>query len=269
MTAEKLEFTILGCGSSGGVPRIGNNWGNCDPQEPRNRRLRCSLLIRRVSASGVTTVLVDTGPDLRQQLLTVGVTYLDAVIYTHSHADHIHGIDDLRALAITHRRRISVYMDEPTSARAHEAFDYCFKTPPGSNYPPILDETRIVPSMPFSIRGAGGAIEIKPVLVGHGDIDALGFIVEKIAYLPDVKEISPAAEKEFTGLDVWILDALRSTPHPSHFSLQDALEWIARLRPKHAILTNMHVDLDYGGLCGMLPEGIEPAYDGLSFKVEV
>ena len=269
MTAARLEFTILGCGSSGGVPRIGNNWGNCDPEEPKNRRLRCSLLIRRITASGVTTVLVDTGPDMREQLLTAGVTDLDAVIYTHAHADHIHGIDDLRALAIAHRRRISVYMDEPTSVRAHQAFGYCFKTPPGSNYPPILDETRIDQSKPFSIDGAGGTIGIKPILVGHGDIDALGFRVGNIAYLPDVKEISPEAEKAFTGLDIWILDALRSTPHPSHFSLYDALDWLKRLAPRRAILTNMHIDLDYAGLLKMLPEGVEPAYDMLKFDIEV
>lgn len=266
MTA-KLEFTILGCGSSGGVPRIGNIWGACDPTEPRNRRLRCSLLVRRVTDEGHTTVLIDSGPDVRQQLLNAEVSDLDAVVYTHAHADHIHGIDDLRAIAITQRRRVDVYMDAPTSLKAHQAFDYVFKTPEGSNYPPILNEHQIDQYTAFAIEGAGGAIEFQPVKVGHGDIDALGFKIKNVAYLPDVKAISPQAELHFRDLDIWILDALRHSHHPSHLSLSEALEWIKRLTPKHAILTNMHIDLDYRTLRSELPENIQPAYDGLTFSV--
>ncbi|MBA5776766.1 MBL fold metallo-hydrolase [Stappia sp. F7233] len=267
MSASRLEFTILGCGSSGGVPRIGNLWGSCDPKEPKNRRLRCSLLVRRISDAGTTTVLVDTGPDLRQQLLAANVADLDAVIYTHAHADHIHGIDDLRAIAISHRRRVPVYMDEATSERAHQAFGYCFVTPPGSNYPPILDEHRIQRKREFQIEGAGGAISVLPVTVNHGDIDSLAFRFNDVCYLPDVKEISQEAARQMTGLSVWILDALRLTPHPSHFSLSDALSWIERLQPKRAILTNMHIDLDYSTLCETLPANVEPAHDGLTFTV--
>ncbi|NRG18806.1 MBL fold metallo-hydrolase [Rhizobiales bacterium] len=267
MTAQ-LEFTILGCGSSGGVPRVGNIWGACDPAEPRNRRLRCALLVRRVAETGTTTVLIDSGPDVRQQLLNAEVKDLDAVVYTHAHADHIHGIDDLRAIAITHRRRVDVYMDAPTSLKAHEAFGYVFKTPEGSNYPPILNEHRIDPKRAFAVEGAGGTLEFLPVKVGHGDIDALGFKIKNVAYLPDVKDISPMSELHFRDLDIWILDALRHSHHPSHLSLSEALEWIKRMAPKQAILTNMHIDLDYRTLRAELPENIEPAYDGLTFSVD-
>lgn len=264
----RLEFIILGCGSSGGVPRIGNIWGACDPAEPKNRRLRCSLLVRRIAEAGTTTVLVDTGPDVRQQLLNADVKDLDAVIYTHAHADHVHGIDDLRAIAITHRRRVDVYMDAPTSRKVHEAFGYVFRTPEGSNYPPILNENRIDQNTAFLIEGPGGAIEFQPVRVGHGEIDALGFKINNVAYLPDVKDISPQAELQFKDLDIWILDALRHTHHPSHLSLCEALEWIKRLAPRHSILTNMHIDLDYHTLRSELPGNIEPAYDGLTFSVD-
>ncbi len=266
MSADRLEFTILGCGSSGGVPRIGDIWGACDPDEPRNRRRRCALLVRRHGPDGTTTVLVDTGPDLRQQLLDANVKDVDAVLYTHAHADHIHGIDDLRAIAIAHRRRVPVYLDEPTSIRAHEAFSYCFATPPGSNYPPILEEHRIIAGEAFAIDGRGGRIPVQSALVDHGDIDALGFRFGDVAYLPDVKNIPDSAVSLFSNLGVWIIDALRPSPHPSHFSLQDALGWIERLRPAHAIVTNLHVDLDYRSLKAMLPPNVEPAYDGLRFE---
>lgn len=265
----RTEFTILGCGSSGGVPRIGNVWGACDPGEPKNRRRRCALLVRRYNEAGsVTTVLIDTGPDLRQQLLDADVGHLDAVLYTHPHADHIHGIDDLRMLAIHHRRRVPVYMDAPTAHRAHEAFSYCFRTPEGSSYPPILEEHRITPGEPVVIDGEGGAIEALPILVRHGDIDALGFRIADVAYLPDVKDIPADSAAAFSGLTVWIIDALRMTSHPSHFSLDDALSWIARMKPKRAVITNMHVDMDYRTLAESLPETCEPAFDGMTIVVD-
>ncbi len=265
----RYEFTILGCGSSGGVPRIGNVWGECDPQEPHNRRRRCSLLIQRFNAAGgMTTVLVDTGPDMRQQLLDANVGHVDGVLYTHSHADHIHGIDDLRMIAIHDQKRVPVYMDAPTSRRAHEAFSYCFVTPEGSNYPPILDEHRIEADVPVVVDGEGGPIEALPIRVGHGDIDALGFRINDVAYLPDVKTIPDESVGAFSDLDIWIVDALRPTPHPSHFSLDEALAWIALMQPRHAVITNMHVHLDYQTLVGALPAGVEPAYDGMKLVVE-
>ncbi|WP_417773326.1 MBL fold metallo-hydrolase [Stappia sp.] len=261
----ELEFTILGCGSSAGVPRVGGLWGDCDPAEPRNRRRRCAMLVRRHGPGGTTTVLVDAGPDLREQLLSAGVTDIDALLLTHPHADHLHGIDDVRPLAITHRRLIPVFMDVPTSKRAHELFDYGFRTPPGSSYPPILKELRIRDGNAGTVDGAGGAIPFLPIEVNHGDIDALGFRFGDVAYLPDVKDIPETALEHFAGLDMWVLDALRRTPHPSHFSLSESLEWIARMKPKRAIVTNMHIDLDYRTLEKELPEPVVPAFDGMVF----
>lgn len=263
--AGALEFTILGCGSSAGVPRVGGLWGDCDPAEPRNRRRRCALLVRRHGPAGTTTVLVDAGPDLREQLLSAGVRDIDALLLTHSHADHLHGIDDVRPLAITHRKLIPVHMDAATSRRARELFDYGFRTPPGSSYPPILREERLVAGRPGRIEGAGGAIPFLPIEVDHGDIPALGFRFGDVAYLPDVKAIPPESEAGFSGLAIWIVDALRRTPHPSHFSLADALAAIARLGPARAILTNMHIDLDYRTLLTELPAHVEPAFDGMVF----
>ncbi|MEP3280561.1 MAG: MBL fold metallo-hydrolase [Stappiaceae bacterium] len=261
-----LEFTILGCGSSGGVPRVGNVWGACDPNNPKNRRLRCALLVRRFGPNGSTTALIDTGPDVREQLVRTEVGALDGVIYTHSHADHLHGIDDLRQIAISMRQRVPVYMDEPTSKRAHEAFEYCFVSPPGSNYPPILEEYAIKCGTPVIVRGAGGIISFMPYMVHHGEIDALMFRIDNVLYTPDVKSIPKESLPALDGLDTWIVDALRRTPHPSHFSLDDAVSWIHRANPARAIITNMHTDMDYQELCEELPDGIEPAYDGLVIR---
>jgi phosphoribosyl 1,2-cyclic phosphate phosphodiesterase len=258
-----LVFTILGCGSSGGVPRVGAGWGACDPNNPKNRRRRCSLLVERRSDAGVTRVLIDTTPDVREQLLDARVTRLDAVLFTHEHADHTHGIDDLRVLAIHQRQRIPVYLDEPTSAILRARFGYCFETPSGSSYPAILDEHRLRPGRPVTIGGAGGPIEALPLLQDHGDISALGFRFGGLAYSADIKAVPAASMTALAGLDVWIVDALRYTSHPSHFSVDDALAAIERVRPQRAILTNMHVDLDYETLHARLPARVEPAYDGM------
>ena len=263
---DRLAVTILGCGSSGGVPRIGNDWGLCDPNNSRNRRTRCSILVDRTSASGTTRVLIDTGPDLREQMLRENVQDLDAVLYTHAHADHLHGIDDLRVFTIGSHKRMPVFMDEPTTARAREAFGYCFKTPEGSSYPPILDHHPLIAGMPFDVSGAGGSFGFNSVRVPHGDIDALAFRFNNVAYMPDVSYLSDKNVADLSGLDILIIDALRRTPHPSHFSLEDALRWIEVLKPERAILTNMHVDMDYETLCRELPVSVRPAHDGM--KVE-
>ncbi len=256
-------ITILGCGSSGGVPRVGSGWGACDPADPRNRRRRCSILVERGSGDAVTRLLVDTSPDLREQLLDARVTRLDAVLFTHEHADHTHGIDDLRPLVIHMRRRMPVYMDEATSRIMRARFDYCFTTPPGSDYPPILDERPILPGTPVVVEGAGGAIWAMPLPVRHGPIEALGFRFDDIAYVPDVSTMPEATERLLHGLDVLIIDALRYTPHPTHFSVAEALALIERTRPGRAVLTNLHSDLDYAKLAGELPAHIVPAFDGL------
>ena len=263
-----LTLTILGCGSSGGVPRIGNNWGNCDPDEPRNLRKRCSVILQRREGDALTRVLVDTSPDLVAQLNSVNAGTLDGVWYTHEHADHTHGIDDLRQVAINMRERVQVWADHATAEMLMTRFSYCFMTPPGSSYPPILVMNSIVDGQTVSTTGAAGAIEATAFSVNHGDIDALGFRWAGVAYTPDVKLIPDKKLKHLENLDVWIIDALRTTPHPSHFNLEDALAWIARMQPRRAILTNMHVDLDYQTLCNQLPDNVVPAHDGMVVTIE-
>ncbi len=261
------RLTILGCGSSGGVPRIGQGWGACDPAEPKNTRLRCSILLERVAADGGrTTVLVDTSPDLRQQLLAAKATRLDAIILTHSHADHTHGIDDVRPIVLHMKRRIDLFMDRATAAEIRSKFAYVFETPPGSSYPPILDAHTLTSGTPIRIDGAGGPIDITPFELDHGEIQALGLRIGDVAYTPDLNGIPPAAEPFLRDLGLWIIDALRYTPHPSHFSLREALEAIHRFRPGRAVLTNLHNDLDYATLEAEVPDNIEPAYDGMVIR---
>lgn len=259
-----LTVTILGCGSSGGVPRVGSGWGRCDPAEARNRRRRCSILVERTGPQGVTRVLVDTSPDLRDQLLGEGVERLDAVLYTHDHADHTHGIDDLRPLAIHMRKVLPVWLDARTAAVVTDRFSYCFRTPEGSDYPPIVKEQRIVVGHDVVIEGPGGTLSARPFDLHHGpNTDALGFRFGDLAYTPDVNAIPPESLSALENLDTWIIDALRPTPHPTHFSLPEALDWIARMKPRRAVLTNLHTDLDYASLKAQLPDHIDVAYDGL------
>ncbi|QEE38752.1 MULTISPECIES: MBL fold metallo-hydrolase [unclassified Methylobacterium] len=261
-----LTLRILGCGSSGGVPRVASGWGACDPEDPRNRRRRCSILVERESGGGRTSLLVDTSPDLREQLIDAGVRRLDGVLYTHAHADHTHGIDDLRPLVIAMRGRIPVYADSLTRSLLTTRFGYCFETPPGSAYPPILD-VRDLPDA-LSLDGPGGAITAESLLVEHGTEAALGFRFGQAAYIPDVSLIPEASLDRLHGLDLLIIDALRDTPHPTHFSVADALALIETVRPRRAVLTNLHTDLDYAALAARLPEGVAPAYDGMSLSLD-
>ncbi len=261
-----LTFTILGCGSSMGVPRVALGWGECDPNNPKNRRRRCSLLVERQNRDGLRTrVLVDCSPDLRMQLLDAEIDWVDGVLITHEHADHTHGIDDLRPLFVHKRRRVDVYLDEPTSRAMQARFGYCFTTPAGSEYPPIAKEKRLTAGRPVTIEGQGGAIEALPVLQNHGDIPSLGFRFGNVAYSADIKGLPDEGVAALAGLDVWIVDALRRSPHPSHFNLEEALAWIARIKPKRAILTNLHTDMDYASLRAHLPPGVEPGFDGMRF----
>ena len=268
----KLRATILGCGSSGGVPRIGNHWGACDPKEPRNRRRRCSLLVEQwdQDESKKTTVLVDTSPDMRDQLLDANVNWIDGVLMTHDHADQSHGIDDLRMVALNGRRRVDVWMDEPTSATLTRRFDYCFKQLPGSGYPAILNEHRIATfGVPIRIEGAGGTIEAIPFDQDHGNIRSLGFRFGPLAYSADVVGVPEDSFAILQGVDTWILDALRYTPHPTHAHLDLSMEWLENRHVNLGILTNMHVDLDYQTLVRDLPESVRPAYDGMVLEFDI
>lgn len=260
-----LRFTILGCGSSGGVPRLGNHWGECDPQNPRNQRLRCSMLIESHGPGGTTRVLIDTTPDMRSQLLRAGIGSLDAVVMTHAHADHTHGLDDLRQIVFNTGRRLPVWADGPTQDSLLARFGYAFVQPAGSAYPPICDLQAI--QGPFTITGAGGAITLTPIRVRHGTIDALGFRIAGLVYMPDVNEIYEAAWPALAGLDVLVIDALRRSPHPTHAHLALALEWIERAAPRRAVLTNMHIDLDHDIVAAETPDHVQPAYDGMVIEL--
>jgi len=259
-----LRLTVLGCGSSPGTPRITGDWGDCDPDNPRNRRTRTAAMVERVAADGRTTrVVIDTGPDFRAQMLAAGVTRIDAVAYTHPHADHIHGIDDLRGFWLQQRNLIDIHADVPTLSRLKQAFGYCFETPPGGSYPPILRDHLIDPPAPFTVEGEGGPLTLEPLVQVHGDIHSLGFRVGRMAYCPDVSDFPATTVERLRGLDVLVLDALQYKTHPSHLSLGQALEWIDRLKPGQAVLTHMHTPLDYTTVAAETPENVEPAYDGL------
>lgn len=274
---DKMRFTILGCGSSPGVPRIHGDWGACDPNEPKNRRLRCSLLVERISENGTTRIVIDTSPDFREQMLSAKVPRIDGVLYTHPHADHVHGIDDLRGFALAQKERIKVYADEYTMARLYEGFGYCLKQPEGSMYPPILDAHDLIAGKPVEIQGEGGSIYTLPIQQVHGPINSLGFRFSSdgnfksggLCYSPDVSEIPETSVAALENLDAWILDALQYKPHVSHFSVSESLEWIERLKPKHSVFTHMHIPLDYQTLKAELPQSIEPAYDGMVLEYEI
>jgi phosphoribosyl 1,2-cyclic phosphate phosphodiesterase len=259
-----LEFTILGCGSSGGIPRADGNWGDCDPSEPKNRRSRCSLLVRQGEGKGGTSVVIDTSPDFRLQAIAAELRRLDAVLYTHDHADQAHGIDDVRAFFLQDRRKIPTWMDAATLDSLTDRFGYIFETQGG--YPAIM-EPRLIPphGAPWSVSGPGGDIPVTTFDVEHGEIRAVGYRFGGVAYTPDVGGISDESFDALADLDVWIVDALRWTTHPSHSHVEQTLEWIARAKPRKAILTNMHIDLDYNAISARLPANVVPAFDGMTF----
>ncbi len=263
----QLRVTILGCGSSGGVPRIGGHWGSCDPEEPRNARSRCSILVERATEAGTTSVLIDTSPDMRSQLLKAEVSRLDAVLYTHAHADHVHGLDDLRMIVINMRARLPVWADPPTRVALEARFGYAFTRPEGSMYPPILDLHEIDGDV--TIDGAGGAVSFTPLLVHHGGMDALGFRFNDIVYMPDVVSIPQDIWPHLNGLQCWIIDALRRDPHPTHSHLAQTLDWISDVSPQRAVLTNMHNDLDYKTVAAETAQHIDPAYDGMVLEFDL
>ena len=268
-----LEVTIMGCGSSGGVPRADGVWGACDPSDPRNHRSRCSIMVRRRSADGAgadgeTTVVVDASPEFRLQTVAAGAKRLDALLLTHDHADQCHGIDDIRAFALIQRRKIDCWMDMTTIAALDRRFHYLFNSE--SHYPAIA-AARETPShgTTWMIGGPSGAIPVSTFDQDHGSMRSLGYRFGNVAYSSDVVALPEDAFSALRNLDVWIVDALRYTPHPTHAHVDLALEWIARVKPRRAILTNMHIDLDYAELAARLPPGVEPAYDGMRFESEL
>jgi len=266
-----LRAIILGCGSSGGVPRIGGDWGICDPAEPKNARTRSSILIQKWEGDGepdpniCTNILIDTSPDLRIQLLRENIRHVDAVFYTHDHADQSHGIDDLRAIAYRMRAQIPTYMDIHTKQHVFERFKYCFEMPEGRVHPPILAlHDLISDGTVSSISGPGGTISIETLEVSHGPTPSLGFLVDgEIAYSPDVWGVSDEVLRSLNGVGVWITDALRYSQHPTHAHADKTLSWLARAQVKSAVLTNLHIDMDYATLSAELPPIVKPSYDGM------
>ncbi|MCF6199715.1 MAG: MBL fold metallo-hydrolase [Hyphomicrobiaceae bacterium] len=262
-----MKVTILGCGASGGVPRIGGHWGNCDPTNLKNTRRRCSILVEKTSNNGTTRVLVDTSPDLRMQLIDAGIGEVDGVIYTHEHADHTHGVDDLRQVAFNKKQRTDVYMTKRVMDYLVPKFSYCFESPPDSFYPSILNAREMTAYKTFSIEGEGGAIDILPMDQHHGSILSMGFRFGDFTYSTDVNEFPDETAAALYGTKIWGIDALRYNAHKTHFNVETALSWIERIGPDQAFLTNMHHDLDYEALKAMLPENVSPSHDGLSFSI--
>jgi phosphoribosyl 1,2-cyclic phosphate phosphodiesterase len=263
-----LEVTVLGCGSSGGVPRADGDWGVCDPAEPKNRRSRCSLLVRRKGegAAPETTVLVDTSPDFRQQAIDARVTRLDGILFSHDHADQTHGIDDVRAFFLRQRMKIPAWMDAATRASLTDKFGYVFQSQSG--YPAILEAHDLpLHGAAWAIEGPSGAIPVSSFDMEHGSIRCVGYRFGGVAYSPDVNGLDDDAFEALRDLDVWIVDALRYTPHPTHAHLERTLAWIERVKPRRTILTNMHIDMDFNALRSSIPAGVEPAYDGLTLEV--
>ena len=274
---KHMILTILGSGSSGGVPRVNGDWGVCDPNEPKNMRTRCSLLVEywEQSEQGApppkserTIVLIDTSPDLRAQLLAAKTHRLDAVIYTHDHADQTHGIDDLRAISYSMRKRIPVWMDTDTFDEMNQKFGYCFEMPDGRNHPPILEHMpRLLPGKPVNISGPGGELEFLPLGLSHGPAPSLGFRFGPAGYAPDVHEIPNDALAALFGVDVFIVDALRYHTHPTHGHADKTLSWIAKTATRRAVLTNLHIDMDYAILNEELPKPHCAAYDGMEIAL--
>jgi phosphoribosyl 1,2-cyclic phosphate phosphodiesterase len=256
-----MRVTMLGCGPSWGVPRIGNEWGQCDSTNPRNRRRRVSVLVEE----GGATLLIDTSPDLREQLLDAKVRRIDAVLFTHAHADHLHGIDDLRSVNLLMRSGIPVFASARALAEINRRFGYVFdQLKPdrqAAYYKPVLEPNAI--DGPFAAAG----VNIMPFVQDHGFSTTLGFRIGAMAYSTDVIELDEAAFAALRGVDLWIVDCIRRKPHVTHAHLDKTLQWIARVKPRRAVLTHMDESLDYATLCRELPDGVEPGYDGLAIEL--
>jgi len=256
-----MRITMLGCGPSWGVPRIGNDWGVCDPQNPKNRRTRCALLVE----DGGHTVLIDTPPDLRQQLLAAQVKRIDAVLFTHAHADHSHGIDDLRSVNRMVGKPMPIYGDPHTLNELRARFRYIFapvdEDARTAFYKPAVEPHEVVG--PFTAAG----MHIVPFVQDHGFSQTLGYRFGRFAYSTDVIRLDEAAFAALAGIEVWVVDCIREREHVTHSHVAQTLEWIERVKPRRAILTHMDESLDYETLRRALPAAVEPGYDGLTAEL--
>ena len=257
-----ISFTILGCGSSMGVPRPDGYFGNCDPNEKKNYRSRCSAFIK----STYENILIDTSPDLRSQLLDNNINKIDRVLYSHLHGDQTHGINDLRVFYLKKKKVIPIYADKLTSIYLKKTFGYCFKNNP--TIPKSLDYPATLKIFPLKKKHNFSDILIKSIPVNHGNIDSMSFIInKKCAYASDAKLIYKNDINSFRNLKYLVVDCLRYNEHPSHYNLYEVLELINQIKPKKTILTNLHSDLDYKTLKNRLPKNVIPAYDGLTLKL--
>ncbi|TAH37694.1 MAG: MBL fold metallo-hydrolase [Alphaproteobacteria bacterium] len=256
-----MKITILGCGGSGGVPLIGNNWGRCDPDNPKNRRLRPSIFIEDKDLG----ILVDTSPDLRQQLLASDIQRIDAVLYTHPHADHLHGIDDMRGVNRLMQKAIPIYAGQQTLDEIHKSFSYVLKQLPEGHgfYKPQLQENLIKPFEQFQV----GHLSILPIEQEHGFIKSFGFRIGDFAYCTDVVDFSPRAMESLSGIKTWIIDCFLLEAHQSHAHFAKVVDWAGQLKPERTILTHMSAQLDYDKLLAKCPPGMEPAFDGMVLDI--
>ncbi|ESQ77071.1 MBL fold metallo-hydrolase [Asticcacaulis sp. YBE204] len=266
-----LKTTILGSGCSTGVPRADGYWGRCDPENPKNRRSRCSALFQAFDTSNptqTTNIVVDTSPDFRTQIMQTGIKHLDAVLWTHDHADQTHGIDDMRAFALLNKMQVPGYMDAATYEGLTSRFSYVFTGKMG--YPPICDPRRVPDfGATWFLSGVGGEVGVKTFDQAHGPIRSVGYRIGDVAYSSDISGLPEDSFGILDGIRVWIVDALRYQPHPTHAHLELALEWAARVRPERTILTNLHQDMDYEELKAQLPDGVEVAYDQMIIDIEM
>ena len=258
----KIKIDILGCGSSSGVPAIGNYWGVCDPKNPKNKRLRSSILI---TSERKTKILIDATPDLRQQLLNANVKYLDAVLITHAHADHIHGVDDFRFLNVLMKNHLNLYANKKVLDEIKKKFSYVFeklkKEANGFYYKPCLVPKTINKS--FMIN----ELKITSFQQNHGFCESTGYRINNVAYSTDVVDLDDNAFSKLKNLDLWIVDCLRFKPHTTHSHFDKTIGWIDKVKPKKAILTHMNTEVDYNTITKMLPKNCYAAFDGLTINV--
>lgn len=267
---KSLTMTLLGCGSSGGVPRIGNDWGVCDPHNPKNRRSRCGahVSIDFGDDRKPLSILIDTPPDLREQLIRSEIGEVDCVLFTHDHADQTHGIDDVRVLAYVRRSQMPVYGDQITFERLMGRFGYCFRTPPGSPYPPILKAMPAINAYePFQVGEGERVVSVLPLDQDHGTVRSLGFRIGDFAYCNDVVDLPERSLELLEGVKLFVVDALRYKPHPTHAHLEKSLEWIDRTGAETAVLTNLHIDMDYDVLSRETPAHVLVGYDGMTLSL--